>query len=89
MARDRRHSPEQIAQLLRQIEFRLASGNSTLDACNEAGITEQTYYRWRGESGQLSADQIKRMKDLEQENRRLQRLVAGLTLDLILDRQTP
>ena len=89
MASGRRHSPEQIAELLCQIEFRLANGNSALDACNEAGITEQTYYRWRGEFGQLSADQIKRMKNLEQENRRPQRLVAGLTLDLILDRQTP
>jgi transposase-like protein len=89
MTQGRRHSSEKIAELLRRIELSLASGRSALEACSEAGITEQTYYRWRGQFGHLSVDQIKRMKDLEQENRKLRNLVAGLTLDLTLEGQTP
>jgi putative transposase len=89
MSRGRRHSPERIAELLLQIELSLARGNILLEACKEAGITEQTYYRWRGQFGRLSVDQIRRMKDLEQENRRLRALVAGLTLDLTVVQQNP
>jgi len=88
MTQGRRHTAEQIALLLRQIELGLANGRSALEACNEAGITEQTYYRWRGQFGNLSVDQIRRIKDLEEENRKLRRLVAGLTLDLSLERET-
>ena len=47
----------------------------------EAGIVEQTYYRWRREYGGLKVDQAKRLKELEQENSRLKRLVANLSLD--------
>jgi transposase-like protein len=50
-------------------------------ACREAGITEQTYYRWRKEYGGLKVDQAKRLKELEQENLKLKRLVAELSLD--------
>ena len=50
-------------------------------ACKEAAITEQTYYRWRKEYGGLGVDQAKRLKDLEQENSKLKRLVAELSLD--------
>jgi transposase-like protein len=50
-------------------------------ACREAGITEQTYYRWRKEYGGLKVDQAKRLKELEQENGKLKRLVAELSLD--------
>jgi transposase-like protein len=85
MTQGRRHSAEQIAELLRQIELGLGSGSSVLETCNEAGITEQTYYRWRGQFGHLSVDQIRRMKDLEDENRKLRSLVAELTLDLTLE----
>ena len=56
-----------------------------LETCNEAGITEQAYCRWRGQFGHLSVDQIRRMKDLEEENRKLRSLVAELTLDLTLE----
>jgi putative transposase len=81
MARGRRHSPEQIAGLLRQIEVAITSGKNAQVACNEAGIAEQTYYRWRGEFGGARVDQIKRMKELEQENMKLKRLLAELSLD--------
>jgi putative transposase len=85
MTQGRRHSATEIAELLRQIELSLGSGSSVLETCHEAGITEQTYYRWRGQFGHLTVDQIKRMKDLEEENRKLRSLVAELTLDLTLE----
>jgi hypothetical protein len=55
-------------------------GSALLD-CKEAGISEQSYYRWRKEYGGLEIDQAKRMKDLERENVRLKRLVADLSLE--------
>ncbi len=74
-------SPEQILAKLRQIEVLVSQGNTVAQACREAGITEQTYYRWRKEYGGLKLDQAKRLKDLEKENQRLKKLVADLSLD--------
>ena len=81
MARGKKHSPEQIVNVLRQIEVAIANGKSTPLACKEAGIIEQSYYRWRKEYGGLKVDQAKRLKELEQENSKLKRLVAELSLD--------
>jgi transposase-like protein len=81
MARGRKHTPEQIVNVLRQIEVAMANGKTTPAACKEAGIIEQTYYRWRKEYGGLKVDQAKRLKELEQENGKLKRLVAELSLD--------
>ena len=67
--------------LLRQIEVSIANGKTTVQACKEASITEQTYYRWRKEYGGLQVDQAKRLKELEAENAKLKRLVANLSLD--------
>jgi putative transposase len=50
-------------------------------ACKEAGITVQTFYRWRKEFGGLKLDQAKRLKELERENGKLKRLVAELSLE--------
>ena len=50
-------------------------------ACREAGISQQSYYRWRKEYGGLELDQAKRMKELQRENVRLKRLVADLSLE--------
>ncbi len=77
----RKHKPEQIVTLLRQIEVELANGKSTPQACKEAEITAQTYYRWRKEFGGLKLDQAKRLKELERENAKLKRLVAELSLE--------
>jgi putative transposase len=76
-----RYKPEQIVTVLRQIEVAVANGKSTPQACKEAGITVQTYYRWRKEYGGLKVEQAKRMKELEKENTRLKRLVAELSLE--------
>lgn len=81
MARGKKHTAEQIVSLLRQIEVGVANGKTTPAACRESGITEQTYYRWRKEYGGLQVDQARRLKELEQENTRLKRVVANLSLD--------
>jgi len=77
----RRYKPEQIVTLLRQVEVELANGKTTPQACKEAQITVQTYYRWRKEYGGLKLDQAKRLKELERENSKLKRLVAELSLE--------
>ena len=76
-----RYKPEQIVTMLRQIEVSIANGKTTPQACKEAAITVQTYYRWRKEYGGLKLEQAKRLKDLEKENSRLKRLVAELSLE--------
>jgi transposase-like protein len=76
-----RYKPEQIVTLLRQIEVAIANGKTTPQACKEAEITQQTYYRWRKEYGGLKLDQAKRLKELEKENNKLKRLVAELSLE--------
>ena len=69
----KRFSAEQIVTLLRQIEVSMAQGKSAPEACRDAGISQQSYYRWRKEYGGLEVDQAKRMKELERENVRLKR----------------
>jgi hypothetical protein len=77
MARGKKHTPERIVTLLRQVEVAVANGKTTgRQGCKEASITEQTYYRWRKEFGGLQVDQARRLKELEQENAKLKRLVA-------------
>ena len=77
----KRYKAEQIVTLLRQNEVEIANGKTTPQACKEAEITVQTYYRWRKEYGGLKLEQAKRLKELEKENSRLKRLVAELSLE--------
>ena len=76
-----KYKPEQIVMILRQIEVKIANGKTAPQACKEAGIHTQTYYRWRKEYGGLKLEQAKRLKELEKENSRLKRLVAELSLE--------
>lgn len=76
----KRYKPEQIVTMLRQIEVSIANGKNTPQACKEAEITIQTFYRWRKEYGGLKMDQAKRLKELEKENGKLKRLVAEPSL---------
>jgi putative transposase len=78
------YKPEEIVNLLRQVEVAVANGKSTPVACKEAGIVEQTYYRWRKEYGGLKVDQARRLKELEQENSKLKRLVSELSLEKLV-----
>ena len=83
MAR-KRHTAEQVVNLLRQVEVAIANGKTTGQSCKGASITEQTYYRWRKEYGGLQVDQAKRLKELESENSKLKRLVANLSLEKLV-----
>ena len=76
------HSPEQIVQKLREAEVALASGSTVAQAVRQIGISEQTYYRWRNIYGKMEMDQLRRLKTLEVENRRLKKIVADQALDL-------
>ena len=72
---------EQIVSKLRQIEVLMAQGKTAALACKDAGVSQQSYYRWRKEYGGLEIDQAKRMKELERENQRLKRVVADLSVE--------
>jgi putative transposase len=76
-----RFKPEEIILKLREVEIGQGKGLDTVTACRNAGITDVTYYRWRKEYGGMKIDQAKRFKELEQENGRLKKIVANLTLD--------
>ena len=89
MTRGKKHTPEQIVSLLRQIEVAVANGKTTPVACRINGITEQTYYRWRKEYGGLQVDQARRLKELEQENAKLNRLVSELSPEKLVLNDTP
>ena len=84
MSRRKKHTPEQVVNLLRQIEVSVANGKTTVLACKEAEITEQTNYRWREEYGGLQVDQARRLKELESENAKLRRLVSELSLEKLV-----
>ena len=72
---------EQIISKLREAEVLLSQGQTVPAACKVIGVSEQTYYRWRKSYGGLKIDQAQRLRELEQENARLKRLVADLSLD--------
>jgi putative transposase len=68
---------EQVAYALRQAE----GGTPVLDVCRKLGITEQTFYRWKKKFAGMGVAEVRRLRQLEDENRRLKALVADLTLD--------
>ena len=72
---------EQIISKLREAEVELGRGATVPLVCKKLGVTEGTYYRWRQEYGGMRLDQVRRLKHLEQENTRLKKLVADLSLD--------
>jgi putative transposase len=75
--RGSRYSEEQIVALLKEQE----AGVATDDICRRAGISQQTFYRWKAKYGGLEVGDARKLKTLEDENRRLKRLVADLALD--------
>jgi len=70
--------------MLREAEVAMAQGQTVGQVCRSLGIVEQTFYRWRREYGGLKIEQARRLKALEQENARLKRAVAELTLDKLI-----
>ena len=68
---------ERIVRALKEVE----SGTAAREVCRRLGVTEQTFYRWRAQYGGLDLTDAKRMRELLEENQRLKRAVAELTLD--------
>jgi putative transposase len=81
MARRRSFAPEQIITKLREAEIYLGQGKTVKEASKLLEISEQTYYRWRREYGGMDVTQAKKLKEVEEENARLKKLVADLSLD--------
>ncbi len=73
----KRFSEEQIIRILKEHE----AGKKAADLVREHNISEQTFYRWKSKYGGMDVSEAKRLKQLEDENRRLKELVADLTLD--------
>lgn len=77
----KRHTPDQIVRKLRDAEADQAAGLSIAQICQKLEVSEATFNRWRNQYGGMKSDEMKRLKELEQENRRLKGLVADLSLD--------
>ena len=81
----KRHTAEEIVTKLRQVDVLIAQGRPVAEAVRAIGVTEVTYYRWRSEYGGLKGDhQVKRLKELESENKQLRRAVSDLTLEKLI-----
>ena len=80
----KRYTSEEIVAKLRQVDVLASQGQNIADAIRQIGVSEVTYYRWRQEYGGLKTDQVKRLKELEQENTRLRRAISDLTLDKLI-----
>jgi putative transposase len=83
----KKYKPEEIVAKLRQVDVLVSQGRSVAEAVRSIGVTQFTYYRWRREYGGLKTDQVKRLKDLEKENKRLRQAVSDLTLEKLVLRE--
>ncbi len=75
--RKSRFTPEQILQALRTAE----SGTPVVEICRKLGVTETTFYRWKRQFTGLDVSELRELKQLREENRKLRQVVADLTLD--------
>ena len=78
MARRKRHTEEQIIRILTEVD----AGLKPKEVCRKYGISENTYYKWKSKFGGMTVSDAKRLRTLEDENRKLKQLVADLTLDV-------
>ena len=81
MTRRKRHKPEQIIKKLRKADAMLAAGKEIGQVCQALGVSEATFHRWRNQYGGMKAEEAKRLKELEGENKRLKKLLAEAELD--------
>lgn len=72
-----RYTESQIVKALKEVE----GGRNVKDMCRDYGISEATYYNWKSKYGGMEASDVKRLKELEDENRRLKQMYAELSLD--------
>jgi transposase-like protein len=84
----KRHTPEQIIFKLREADGLLATGATIGQICQKLAVSEQTFHRWRNQYGGMKVRDAKRLKELEQENARLKRLVADQALDMTILKET-
>ncbi len=77
----KKHKPEQIIRKLREADMMITAGRTIGQVAQSLSISEQTFHRWRNQYGGMKAEDAKRLKELEQQNRRLKTTVADLTLD--------
>jgi len=77
----KRHSAEQIIKKLRDADAMIAADKTIGQVCQTLEVSEQTFHRWRNQYGGMKAGEAKRLKELEDENKRLKKVVAELTLD--------
>lgn len=75
--RKSRFTEAQIVATLKQVE----GGRKVKEVCRELGISENTYYRWKSKFGGMEASDIRRIKELEEENRRLKQMFADMSLE--------
>ena len=76
-SKDKRYNKEQIIYALRQVE----GGRRIAEVCRELGVSEQTYHRWKGKYAGMGISELRRLKQLDEENASLKKLVADLSLD--------
>jgi len=77
----KKHSAEQIIRKLREADAMLAGGKTIGQVCQALEVSEQTFHRWRNQYGGMKAEEAKRLKELEDENKRLKKLLAEAELD--------
>jgi putative transposase len=79
----KRFTPEQIAAILKEFE----KGKSVQEIIREHGVSQASFYKWRQRYGGLEASELKRLKELEDENRKLKMMYSELALDLMVARE--
>jgi putative transposase len=84
----RKHTAEDMINKLREAEVLQAKGMSMEEVMRQLGVSDATYYKWRNEYGGLRVDQARRLKEMEQENTRLRKVVADLSIDNAILKET-
>jgi putative transposase len=79
----KKHTPEEVVRKLRQADAWLNEGQMIGQVCQKLEVSEQTFHRWRATYGGMKMDQMKRLKELEEENRKLKHVVADQALDIV------
>jgi putative transposase len=79
----KRFSPEQIAAILKEFD----NGKTVIEIVRDHGVSKAAFYKWRERYGGMNSDELKKMKSLEEENRRLKHMYAELALDLKLAKE--
>jgi len=83
----KRHTMEQIVSILRQFEVELAAGKKVEEIAKQVGVSGNTYYKWKQNYGGLNVNEAKRYRELEDENEKLKKIVANLSVDVMILRE--